>query len=85
MVREMMKLELARLASAGHGERAPGRRSAQRNGCRDRRRDTRVGDIEPQIPTVLNHWRDGGRHDCEARAATAAQRRGRLLTRVSGA
>lgn len=41
MVREIMELEIAQLA----GERAPGRRSAQRNGYRDRRWDTRVGEV----------------------------------------
>jgi hypothetical protein len=32
MVREMMELEVAQLAGAEHGDRAPGRRAAQRNG-----------------------------------------------------
>jgi putative transposase len=52
MVREMMELEVAQLAGAEHGERAPGRRQAQRNGYRDRRWDTRVGEIELQIPKL---------------------------------
>ena len=52
MVRELMELEVARLAGAEHGERALGRRSAQRNGYRDRRWDTRVGEIELQIPRL---------------------------------
>jgi putative transposase len=52
MVRELMELEVSRLAGAEHGERAPGRRSAQRNGYRDRRWDTRVGEIELQIPRL---------------------------------
>lgn len=50
MVREIMELEVAQLAGAEHGERPPGRRSAQRNGYRDRRWDTRVGEIELAIP-----------------------------------
>jgi putative transposase len=52
MVREIMELEVAQLAGAEHGERAPGRRSAQRNGYRDRRWDTRVGEIELEIPRL---------------------------------
>jgi putative transposase len=52
MVREMMELEVARLAGAELGERAPDRRQAQRNGYRERRWDTRVGEIELQIPRL---------------------------------
>src|SRR5512142_47284 len=52
MVREIMELEVARLAGAELGERAPERRSAQRNGHRERRWDTRVGEIELQIPRL---------------------------------
>ena len=52
MVREIMELEVAQLAGAELGERAPGRRAAQRNGYRDRRWDTRVGEIELQIPKL---------------------------------
>jgi transposase-like protein len=52
MVREIMELEVAQLAGAEHGERAPGRRSTQRNGYRDRRWDTRVGEIELAIPRL---------------------------------
>jgi putative transposase len=52
MVREIMELEVAQLAGAEHGERAPGRRAAQRNGYRDRRWDTRVGEIELEIPRL---------------------------------
>jgi transposase-like protein len=37
MVREIMELEVGQLAGAELGERAPGRRSAQRNGYRERR------------------------------------------------
>ena len=47
-----MELEVAQLAGAEHGERAPGKRQAQRNGYRDRRWDTRVGEIELQIPRL---------------------------------
>jgi putative transposase len=52
MVREIMELEIGQLAGAELGERAPGRRSAQRNGYRDRRWDTRVGEIELAIPRL---------------------------------
>lgn len=52
MVREIMELEIAQLAGAELGERAPGRRSAQRNGYRDRRWDTRVGEVELEIPRL---------------------------------
>jgi transposase-like protein len=52
MVREMMELEVSQLAGAELGERAPGRRLAQRNGYRERRWDTRVGEIELQIPKL---------------------------------
>jgi transposase-like protein len=52
IVREMMEAEVAQLAGAELGERAPGRRSAQRNGYRERRWDTRVGEIELQIPRL---------------------------------
>jgi transposase-like protein len=50
MVREIMELEIGRLAGAEHRERAPERRAAQRNGYRERRWDTRVGEIELAIP-----------------------------------
>jgi putative transposase len=52
MVREMMEAEVARLAGAELGERAPGRRQVQRNGYRDRGWDTRVGEIELRIPKL---------------------------------
>lgn len=52
MVREIMEAEIAQLAGAELGERAPVRRSAQRNGYRDRRWDTRVGEIELAIPRL---------------------------------
>jgi putative transposase len=52
VVREVMEAEIAQLAGAEFGERAPGRRSAQRNGYRERRWDTRVGEIELEIPRL---------------------------------
>src|SRR5947208_4058053 len=52
MVREIMELEIAQLAGAELGERVPDRRLAQRNGYRERRWDTRVGEIELAIPRL---------------------------------
>src|SRR5438270_9490102 len=52
MVREIMELEVAQLGGAELGERAAARRQAQRNGYRERRWDTRVGEIELQIPKL---------------------------------
>lgn len=52
MVREIMELEVGQPAGAELGERAPERRTAQRNGYRERRWDTRVGEIELQIPRL---------------------------------
>src|SRR5438445_10362904 len=57
MVREIMELEIAQLAGDELGERAPDSRLAQRDGYRDRRWDTRVGEIELQIPRLRS-----GRH-----------------------
>src|SRR4051794_9703720 len=52
MVRELMEAELAQEIGAEHGERAPERRSTQRNGYRYRDWDTRVGTIELAIPKL---------------------------------
>src|SRR2546430_13876768 len=52
MVKEIMEAEIAQLAGAELGERAPDRREAQRNGYRPRRWDTRVGEIELAIPKL---------------------------------
>jgi putative transposase len=52
VVREVMEAEVAQLIGAELGERAPERRSAQRNGYRQRRWDTRVGEIELEIPRL---------------------------------
>lgn len=48
----LMEAEVAAEIGAAHGERAPERRSTQRNGYRPRRWDTRVGSLELQIPKV---------------------------------
>jgi putative transposase len=52
MVRELIEAELAARIGAEHGERAPERRSTQRNGYRYRDWDTRVGTIELAIPKL---------------------------------
>src|SRR3954462_12998586 len=52
VVRELMEAEVAAQIGAGLGERAPEARSAQRNGYRERRWDTRVGEIELAIPKL---------------------------------
>jgi putative transposase len=52
MVRELIEAELAARIGAEHGERAPERRTTQRNGYRCRDWDTRVGTIELAIPKL---------------------------------
>jgi transposase-like protein len=52
MVAELMEAEVAATVGAEYGERAPERRTAQRNGYRPRGWDTRVGEIELQIPRL---------------------------------
>jgi transposase-like protein len=52
MVRELIEAELAARIGAEHGERAPERRTTQRNGYRYRDWDTRVGTIELAIPKL---------------------------------
>ena len=52
MVAELMEAEVSALVGAEHGERAPGERSAQRNGYRARGWKTRAGEIELQIPKL---------------------------------
>ena len=52
MVAELMEAEVAELAGAEHGERAPDRRVAQRNGYRPRGWKTRTGEIELAIPRL---------------------------------
>ena len=50
VVAELMEAEVARGLGAELGERAPERRTTQRNGYRERAWDTRVGEIELAIP-----------------------------------
>ncbi len=52
MVAELMEVEVAAQVGAELGERAPEERTAQRNGYRPRRRDTRAGEIELAIPKL---------------------------------
>lgn len=52
MVRELIEAEIAAYLGAEHGERAPQRRLAQRNGYRQRQWNTRVGEIELAIPKL---------------------------------
>jgi putative transposase len=52
MVAELMEAEIAELAGAEHGERAPELRVAQRNGYRPRGWKTRAGEIELAIPRL---------------------------------
>ena len=50
VVQELMEVEVSELVGARLGERRPEDRATHRNGYRPRRWDTRVGDIELQIP-----------------------------------
>jgi hypothetical protein len=52
LVEEFMNAEVTALTGAELGERAPDRRQAQRNGYRQRRWDTRVGELELAIPKL---------------------------------
>jgi putative transposase len=49
---EMMELEVAELIGAQRGERRPEDRATHRNGYRQRRWDTRAGELELQIPKL---------------------------------
>ena len=52
MVGELIEAELAVHLGAEHGERAPDRRLAQRNGYRHRAWQTRVGELDLAIPKL---------------------------------
>jgi putative transposase len=52
LVAELMDAEVATLVGAELGERAPDRRTTQRNGYRPRTWDTRVGQLELAIPKL---------------------------------
>ena len=52
VVAELMEAEVAEMIGAELGERAPERRTTQRNGYRERSWDTRVGELELAIPRL---------------------------------
>ncbi|HEV2768844.1 MAG TPA: transposase [Solirubrobacteraceae bacterium] len=52
MVAELIEAEVAEHVGAEHGERAPDRRAAQRNGYRVRAWKTRAGELELAIPKL---------------------------------
>ena len=52
MVAELIEAEVAEHVGAEHGERAPDRRAAQRNGYRARAWKTRAGEMELAIPKL---------------------------------
>ena len=52
VAQELMDLEVSELIGAELGERRPEDRATHRNGYRPRRWDTRVGEIELQIPKI---------------------------------
>jgi putative transposase len=52
LVRELMELEVSEVIGAELGERRPDDRATHRNGYRERRWDTRAGEIELQIPKL---------------------------------
>ena len=52
LARQLMEVEVSELIGAEHGERRPGDRAMHRNGYRQRRWDTRAGEIELQIPKI---------------------------------
>src|SRR6187200_1359981 len=49
---QLMEVEVSELIGAEHGERRPADRVTHRNGYRQRRWDTRAGEIELQIPKI---------------------------------
>ena len=52
LAQALMEVEVAGQVGAERGERAPDRRSAQRNGYREREWDTRAGTVELAIPRL---------------------------------
>ena len=52
LAQAMMDAEVTAQIGAGHGERNPDGRTAQRNGYRDRAWDTRVGTVDLAIPKL---------------------------------
>ena len=70
LAQAMMDAEVTAQIGAGHGERAPDVRTAQRNGYRDRRWDTRVGTVDLAIPRL----RTGSYYPGFLQARTRAER-----------
>jgi putative transposase len=52
LAQALMEVEVANQIGAEYGERAPDKRTAQRNGYRERDWDTRVGTVELAIPRL---------------------------------
>lgn len=52
LAQALMEADVSARIGAGWGERAPERRTTQRNGYRDRRRDARAGSVELRIPKL---------------------------------
>jgi putative transposase len=52
VAQQLMESEVTELVGAELGERRPGDRATHRNGYRQRRWDTRAGEIELQIPKL---------------------------------
>jgi putative transposase len=52
LAQALMEVEVSAQVGAEHGERAPDRRAAQRNGYREREWDTRAGTVELAIPRL---------------------------------
>jgi putative transposase len=50
--KRLMELGVEALTGAPHGVRVPGERMAQRNGYRERDRETRCGTVELRIPKL---------------------------------
>jgi hypothetical protein len=77
---ELMEAEVASRIGAELGERAPDRRTTQRNGRRPRTWDTRVGQLKLTIPKLCQgSWAPGGaavhlrRHPRHLRRPTATE------------
>src|SRR3712207_5074105 len=78
LAQALMEAEVSAQIGAEHGERAPDRRTTQRNGYRARDWDTRVGSIELAIPrlragTYFPSFLDARRRAERALCAVVAQ------------
>jgi hypothetical protein len=79
LVTQLMEAEVGAWTGAELGERGPDRRQAQRNGYRQRRWDTGVGELELAIPKLRT-----GSYFPSFGAAPASQRGGSEGTRQDG-